>query len=258
MVGGRAVGVIVASGIAGLVAQNVSWQAVFWTLAALTLLPFLFLMNVKEPQRTSEHQFQWEAFAAFKESTILIVAALGFLIFLIIVGAEQFVNPFLEEAFGISLSMAGFYGMAWGGGVVLGGISGGALMARLGKGNSVKLGLAMAFGSILLLAFIPNPGIAWVLVPLFGLAYGIQQTVYFALAMEYTDTRIAASMFAILMAFTNVGQGVGLAASGFLAGSVGYRWTFVVMAALNILAVPLLPLIFKRAPDEISTPALAE
>ncbi len=258
MVGGRAVGVIVASGIAGLVAQNVSWQAVFWTLAALTLIPFFFLMNVKEPQRTNEHQFQWEAFAAFKERTILFVAALGFLVFLIIVGAEQFVNPFLQESFGISLSVAGFYGMAWGGGVVLGGISGGALMARLGKGNSVKLGLAMAFGSILLLAFIPNPGLAWVLVPFFGVAYGIQQTVYFALAMQYTDTRIAASMFSILMAVTNIGQGVGLAGSGFLAEATNYRWTFIILAALNILAVPLLPLIFKPAAGEIPELAAAE
>jgi MFS family permease len=116
----------------------------------------------------------------------------------------------------------------------------------------------MSFAAILLLAFIPNPNLAWVLVPLFGLAYGVQQTVYFALAMEYTDTRIAASMFAILMAFTNVGQGAGLAVSGALAGSLGYRWTFVILAALNILAVPLLPIIFKPTADKVPDIAAAE
>ena len=57
---------------------------------------------------------------------------------------------------------------------------------------------------------------AWPIVALFGLAYGTYQTVYFALAMNYTDPRIAASMFSILMAVTNIAQGVGMAMSGFL------------------------------------------
>jgi PAT family beta-lactamase induction signal transducer AmpG len=246
MVGGRALGVIVASAIAGMLAENLSWTAVFWTLAALTLFPIPILQSVNEPDRTPDRSFKWEAFSAFKNKTVLVVAMLGFVIFFIIVGANQIVNPFLEEEFSISYSTAGFYGVVWGIGVVLGGYMGSQLMSRLGKATSVKIGLGVAFSAIILLAFIPNPALAWVLVPLYGFAYGTQQTIYFALAMEFTDTRIAASMFAILMAFNNIGQGAGLAASGFLADSFGYRWAFIFLAILNIFAIPMLPIIFKR------------
>ena len=61
---------------------------------------------------------------------------------------------------------------------------------------------------------------AWPLVFLFGISYGTYQTVYFALAMNDTEPRIAASMFSILMAVTNVAQGVGMAFSGVLADGI--------------------------------------
>ncbi|HKJ26525.1 MAG TPA: MFS transporter, partial [Anaerolineales bacterium] len=108
----------------------------------------------------------------------------------------------------------------------------------------------ISFISVLLLALIPNPALAWPLVALFGIAYGTYQTVYFALAMNYTDTRIAASMFSILMAVTNIAQGVGMALSGVLADTVGFRWTFVVLAAINFIAIPMLPIVFNRAHPE--------
>ena len=87
---------------------------------------------------------------------------------------------------------------------------------------------------------------AWPLLGLFGIAYGTYQTVYYALAMNFTDARIAASMFSILMAVVNISQGVGMALSGIMADSVGFRWTFVGLAVLNFLALPLLPVMFRK------------
>jgi PAT family beta-lactamase induction signal transducer AmpG len=100
--------------------------------------------------------------------------------------------------------------------------------------------------SIGLLALTKNGGIAWILVALFGLAFGYYETVYFAISMKKTDPRIAASMFAILMAIANIGTGIGLPISGILSDSIGFRWTFLVIALLNLLAIPLLPAIFQN------------
>jgi predicted MFS family arabinose efflux permease len=66
--------------------------------------------------------------------------------------------------------------------------------------------------------------------------------------MGFTDARIAASMFAIFMAVANIGTGVGFAVSGSLVDSIGYRYTFVVLAALSLLVLPLIPVIFRRRP----------
>ena len=59
--------------------------------------------------------------------------------------------------------------------------------------------------------------------------------------LRSTDSRIAVSMFAILMAIANVGTGVGLGLSGVAVDTID--GAFVVIAQLNLLA---LPVIFPR------------
>ena len=76
--------------------------------------------------------------------------------------------------------------------------------------------------------FLWRPRLAWVLVPLFGLAYGTCQAVFFSLAMGVVDSRIAASMYSILMAITNIAQGVGMAMTGISADRLDFRMAFVI------------------------------
>ena len=246
MVGGRAVGVIVTSSLVGLLAQHVSWNAVFWSLAALTLLPLVLVLGVHEAAKPVERQFQWSAFRAFKQGRVLALAGLGMIFFLIIAGANQLVNPFLQATFNISLSTAGFLTTVWGLGVVLGGATGGQLYSRVGHRNAALICMGVGLGAIVLLAFTPSAALAWVLVAFFGLAYGAYQTLYFALAMRFTLPQIAASMFSILMAVTNIGQGIGLGLSGFLSDSIGFQMAFLAFAAFNLLALPLLPAVFGK------------
>ncbi len=246
MVGGRAAGVVITASAVGLLAQHISWLAVFWLLALITLIPIPIVLSMKESSRPVERAFDWKAFKTFKQKQVLVLAVVGLLFFLIIAGTNQNVNPFLESQFGISLSLAGLYTTVWGIGVMIGGGLGGALITRIGDHKATLASLIVALFGIGALAVIPNAALAFPLVLLFGIAYGTYQTVYFSLAMRYTDPRIAASMFAILMAFTNVGQGLGMAIAGALAQGIGFRITFGVLAALNLLAIPLLPAVFKN------------
>jgi len=239
MVGGRALGVVITASIVGLLAQYVSWAAVFWLLAGFTLLPLPLVLGIREAPRPVERTFEWRAFAAFKRGDVLALSGLGFVFFFIIAGSNQIVNPFLETTFGITLSTAGLITTVWGIGVVLGGVWGGAITNRWGKPRAINAALAISLLSGLMLAFTPNVWLVWPIVILFGLSYGTYQTLYFALAMRSSDPRIAASMFAILMAVTNIAQAAGMAASGFLTDAIAFRWTFIVLAALNLLALPL-------------------
>jgi len=251
MVGGRAAGVVITASILGWLAQEVSWTAVFWLLGALTLIPLPFVISLREEERDPGEKFEWSAFSAFKDKQIIALAAAGFLFFMVIAGTNQNVNPFLENSFGISLRTAGFYTTIWGMGVVLGGILGGRLIDRIGREMSTRIALFFSFVSILILAVIPNLGFAWPIVFIFGLSYGTYQTVYFALAMHYTEKRIAASMFSIFMAVTNIGQGVGFALAGGMADvpAIGFRWAFVIITIFNLVALPLLPLVFRNNPE---------
>lgn len=246
MVGGRALGVVLTASVVGILADKVSWAAVFWLLAVLTLIPIPLVLRIKEGERPVERKFEWAAFGAFKQKTVLALGGLGFVFFLIIAGVNVLVNPFLEQEFQISLSLAGLYTTVWGVGVVLGGVVGGALIQKIGRRSGTLISMGISFLGVLALAVTASPQIAWPIVAAFGLAYGTYQTVYFALSMNFTDSRISASMFSILMAISNVAQGVGMALSGFLADTIDYRWTFVLFAAFNFLALPLLGLVFPR------------
>lgn len=246
MVGGRALGVIMI-GIIALLVYRTSWNAAFIVLFLLTLLPLPFLLwGEKEPERSSEHRFEWRAFASFSRKSIIMLGVLGALYSLIINGANEIVNPFLNTTFGINVATAGWLTTIWGVGVVIGGLTGGRLTDRIGHRQSVIWATGIAFITILALSFIISPLLAWGLVPLFGLAYGYYETVYFAVSMRASDPRIAASMFAILMAVANIGTGIGLGLSGVLVDGIGYRWTFAILAIMNLLALPLLSTIFPR------------
>jgi len=246
MVGGRAMGVVVVSSVIGVLAQQVSWLAAFVLLAVISMVPLFLVLGYGEAKRTAETEFQWSAFSAFKKWPIIALGLMGALYSLVINAANEIVNPFLQSEFGISIMLAGFYTTVWGIGVVVGGISGGKLTDRLGKKRSVEIAAVISLLSILALAFTSSPMLAWLLVFLFGLAFGFYETVYFAISMEKSDLRIAASMFAILMAVANIGTGIGLPIGGLLADGVGFRFTFAIIAALNLLVLPLLPAIFGK------------
>ncbi len=244
MVGGRAAGVVIVSAAIGALAQLSSWQIAFWTLAAVTLLPLPLVLMTREPARPPERRFEWAAFRSFAAWPVIALGLLGALYSLIINGANQVVNPFLQAEYGISYLTAGFYTAAWGVGVILGGVDGGRRADRLGHRRAVQGALMAALVAIAVLALINGPKIAWPLVIAFGFAFGFYEAVYFAAAMRFSDLRIAASMFAILMAIANLGTGIGLAVSGMLVDAVGYRTTFLILAALNLAALPLVNAVF--------------
>ena len=246
MVGGRALGVVTISAALGLLAQLVNWTAAFWALGAITLLPLVLVIQVREPPRPQERAFEWRAFRAFRRWPVIALALLGALYSLIINGTNEIVNPFLQEQFGIGYLTAGLYTAMWGVGVVLGGLTGGRLIDRVGHKRAAGGAFILSLLAILALSMITSPLMAWPLVFVFGLAFGYYETVYFATSMAFTDARIAASMFAILMAIANIGTGVGFAVGGSLVDAVGYRSTLVLVACLNLLALPLLPAIFRR------------
>jgi PAT family beta-lactamase induction signal transducer AmpG len=246
MVGGRAAGMVITSSLLGLVVQNISWPAGFIFLAVVTLLPLPMVLKVEEGERSSNARFEWSAFKSFKQSHVIALGVLGALYSLIINGANQLVNPFLTEKFQIDFATAGYIATVLGLGTILGGLIGGSITDRIGQKRSVQTAVISTIIGVGVLPFISAPWMAWLLVFVFGFSFGYYETVYFAISMDITDGRIAATMFSILMAVANIGTGIGLGLTGFLSDWAGFAISFFVLAALNILALPLLKVIFAK------------
>jgi hypothetical protein len=84
----------------------------------------------------------------------------------------------------------------------------------------------------------------------FGGGYGAYQTPYFAAAMRFVDPRIAASMYAILMAFANIAQGIRMYFSGALVDLTNFSLTYLILFELNLLVLPFLPMVFGTQESE--------
>jgi MFS transporter, PAT family, beta-lactamase induction signal transducer AmpG len=247
MVGGRSVGVIVAASLAGMIAER-SWPGVFYFLAILTLIPFGLLFTVREVKRTAEQRFNWAAFSAFRRVQVQAVAAVGLVIYLVIVGANQLVNPAFDAKLGISLGTAGMITTLWGVACVVGAMIGGALMDRSGDRFALWISVLSVPVALVVLALVGSLPLALAAAIFFGLTYGASQAIYFALAMKYTEPSIAASMYSILMAFTNIGQGIGLGLGGVIAKNAGYPVTFILLGAVILLVLPFFPALFRPRP----------
>ncbi len=246
MVGGRSIGVIVAASAAGFIAQRMGWSSVFYFLAILTLIPLPLIFFIKEITRTPEMRFNWSAFKAFKNKQVIAAAIVGLIVFLVIVGANQNVNPHLTSRFNIDLSTAGLVTTVWGIGCVAGAFLGGFIMDKTGNRNALLLSLILVVPALIFIAFVPSKPLMWAAAVFFGIAYGLSQAVYFALAMKYTQPSIAASMYSILMAVTNIGQGIGLGVAGGLAKSSGFPIVFLIFAGLMFLILPFFPILFRK------------
>lgn len=245
MVSGRALGVVVAGSTLGFLAESVSWRAVFLVLAAATLLPLPLAAGMKEPKRAPGQRFEWVAFSSLKSPRIILLVLAGLAVSSAMAGANQLLNPFLQESFKISLGQAGLYTTIWGLGFFAGGAVGGLLHRYVGERRSSWIAVPSIMLGILLLALIPNTVLAWGIAGLFGIAYGIFSVVFYSISMHVCDTRIAASMFSIQMAFVNLATSIGIGLGGILSDSVGFRTTFLFFAALPLLALPLFGRFFK-------------
>ncbi len=247
MVGGRALSAVITAALMGIFSESGQWPLIFYMIAALGLLTLVLAALVQEKkERVPEMQFSKAAFGAFKDKAFLLFLALGVIYPLALYSAQGMVGAYLNEGLKISLGLVGLYTSVFGIGTVLGGLVGGPLMRKFGERNSVLAALLITSAATFILALTTSAGLMWAIVFLFGFAFGYYETVYFALGMAFSDPRIAAFMFSVIMAVGNFGIAGGQPLAGVLVDSLGFQAMFMIFAAIHLLALPLTLAVFRR------------
>ena len=256
MVGGRAASFILLSLAFGRLVERVGYSVVFPVIGAAMLLPLVFVGQLREPPRRQVTQrFHWHAFHALGQPKFLQFALYAVIYSIGSFGIDGLVTYALSEAFGASEPVIGSYGAFRGVGAVIGAIVGGILLDRWGR-RPGAIGASALISIIgLLFSLISKPSaIVWIGL-LWGIVWAFQETVFFALAMDLADPRIAASMFAIMMGISNLGAAVGDGAATALSDNLSFPGVFASLAIINLLSMPVLVLLFRTNPDlELSTP----
>ena len=253
MVGGRAMGFIILSLLFGTLVQAQSYRIIFLIIAVTMLIPILWIVWVREPaERSIETQFDWCAFRALIAPRFLIFALYAIVYSIASFGADGLVTFHMSQTFDAPEVSLGTYGALRGVGAVIGALGGGLLVDRLGRRPSAyAAAIAIALGAALL-GFAPSIGMLLILGVIWGLFWGFQETIFVALAMDISDVRIAASMFALMMAFSNVGTAIGEGIATGLTDNIGFAPVFFILAGISVLTLPVLWGLFRIAPDVAS------
>ena len=250
MVGGRALSAVVMAAAIGVLSQREQWPFVFLGISGLGLLTIPMALLVREPKsRPAEQTFSLSAFRSLLDGAFLLFLLQGLVYPLTLWSANGMTGVFLNEALGVNLGRVGVYTSVFGVGTVTGGLMGGPLTKQMGRRTGVVIALLLTSATVFGLAVLPSPDLGWAVVFLFGVAFGCYETVYMTLGMDFADPRIAAFMFAIVMAVGNVGIGLGQPLSGALVDTVGFRWMFAALGVLNLLTLPAVYGVFRLRED---------
>jgi PAT family beta-lactamase induction signal transducer AmpG len=250
MVGGRAGAFILLSLLFGAVVERLGYRPVFPIIGLSMLLPLLWVVALREPpERAVDQRFEWPAFKVLKRPRFLLFAAYAVVYSLGSFGVDGLVTYFMSEEFGAAERAIGQYGALRGIGAVIGAVGGGLLLDRLVRRNSAYLAVVAISLTAVLIGIASGPGAVIALGLVWGGAWAFQETVFFTLAMDIADARIAASMFAIMMGVSNLGAAVGDGLATALSDDLGFARVFWSLAGINLLALPLLAWLFSRPPE---------
>jgi MFS transporter, PAT family, beta-lactamase induction signal transducer AmpG len=253
MVAGRAGAFILLSLIFGGIVQRYGYRPVFLSIGVAMLLPLLWVVYLREPPRQETSQrFEWGAFRGFGRPRFLWFAAYAVIYSVGSFGVDGLVSYFLSREFGAAETVVGRYGAMRGLGAVLGAVGAGLLLDRMSRRRSA-LGATIAISvGALLIGVAPTGQAVVVLGLVWGVIWAMQETVFFALAMGIADARIAASMFAIMMGVSNLGSAVADGAATALSDDLGFRTVFMILAAINLITLPVLARLFGVAPELVA------
>jgi len=139
--------------------------------------------------------------------------------------------------------------------LALGSLGGGYLADRLSRHRVVTISLVWMTVLIILLAVSDSlwqTEELWMQMMVLGLMYvgvgGFTSSSY-ALLMDITHPRLAASQFSAFMGATNLCESWSARAVGILIAGFGYPIAFVAMASVSLLSLPFLSALWRRSTD---------
>lgn len=241
MVIGRAVGLVLLAAVYGRVIQAYGWKVVFWAVVAFALAPLPVLLRVHETsERPPARRFDWAPLIQLWRPEIRRFALYAVFYAIPVYGPNAIITLFANEGLGGSLVQVGDIAALAGIGMMLGGSAALILSRRISIWRQARLTGAAVSSALLLIALVAGLNNFILLTLIWGFCLSAADFVYVTLSMGKSDRRMGAGQFAIFMAISNVGTGIGQAVAAGLIDTVSFRWIFIGMAAVNLLVFPIL------------------
>ena len=252
---------LVTGALALVLADHVSWQAIYWSFAALMLIGLAGTLIAREPPEAESRPASladavWRPVAELlRQPSVLVVLAFVALYKFGDHVALHLIIPFLKEGAGFSFtSIALHYHLLGFAGTLAGGVLAGPLVVKIGLGRALLLfGALQAITNVLWAVLAGAEGSRPILgtaVVSDNLANAVGSAAFVAFLMSRCDRAFSATQFALLTSLSSIGGRLFAFAGAALQAEAGWAWVWIATAAV---AVPAL-LLVRWLPLEPAAP----
>jgi PAT family beta-lactamase induction signal transducer AmpG len=232
--------------------ESQRYAELLWACAALSTIPLLQALWLPEPDRAADcERFDWSALQVLVRPYSLWLLAYGASYALVAYGVEINLSEFYR-ALGFSAETIGTLGALRYVGRAAGGLLLYGTARRLRRSALVPLAVLALAAATAAQAAVASPVEAAGGALAFGAANGWADALFFVLAMEASDPRMAASTYALFMAVTNVSVvGGSLFARADAALGGGHRPAFVAASLATLAILPVVRRLRRPAPNAL-------
>jgi PAT family beta-lactamase induction signal transducer AmpG len=228
----------------GGVNESRRYADLLWACAALGSVPLIQALWLREPARAADFErFNWRALRVLVRPRSVWLLAYGATYALVAYGVEINLSEYYH-ALGYSGETIGDLGALRYVGRAAGGLLLYRAARRLPRSALLPVGVLALGAATAGQAAIAGPGDAALAALAFGAANGWADALFFVMAMEASDPRMAASTYALFMAVTNVsvvGGSLFTRAEAALGG--GHRPAFVAASVVTLVTLSVLLLV---------------
>ncbi len=234
MIAGKALGMILMAGLFGLMALRYGFSSIFLTIAGLTVLVLIVVLNVKhqpKPREAEVFVHKWkDALSGF----YLFFVLFGLTYAIASAGNDGLITLQYSEVSHASSLDVGYFGVLRGVGALIGALAFALIRPRVSM-KTAHLSAVVILGGACLLPLLQIPPLLAAVI--WGTAWGFQETSYVTLAMKFAQGRWAATMFATSMIFSNLGTSIGEGIGAPLVPRIGYDGVFIMYALIGWFSV---------------------
>ncbi len=211
--------------IGGSIAYFVSWRGVFFTYAALSVLSTILLIVAgrEASSKKNPHSLFLKPYLdLLSNSKSLLVYLIVLVEGILIIGSFSYLGAYTDYLFHFNYLYIGLTLTAFGAGAVITGRLVGKIVPRIGRPNTLLLGLIVAMAADFLLYGVKSSALMLILgIALLGIGFMLAHSSLLTIATEFAKMARGTAMSLVAFCFMG-GGGVGTAIGGKVISSMGY------------------------------------
>jgi predicted MFS family arabinose efflux permease len=241
--------------VGGSIAYFVSWRGVFFVYAGLSVIStsLLYFVGRQAPSKKNPNSRYLSPYLdLIRNRRSLMVYAVVLFEGILIIGSFSYLGAYTEYLFKFNYLAIGLTLTAFGAGAVITGRLVGKIVPKIGRMNTLSLGLVSAMiADIIFFVARMHPVILIMGVAFLGIGFMLAHSTLLTIATEFAKTARGTAMSLVAFCFMG-GGGVGTAIGGRVISSIGYAQFYILFGVLLLGLLVMARLVVREVRSDVA------